>query len=297
MRVTDRTVAVIIVTFNGMKWIEKCLKSVSDSLTSPKVYIVDNGSIDGTLGFVKNKFPEHRLIETKQNLGFGKANNIGIKHAIDEGVEYIYLLNQDAYLNRTTLSNLIAFSKSNKDYGILSPLQYNGNGTKLDFNFQTIINSVDFRKCDTDEVIPVDFVMAAHWLITRQCILKVGMFDPIFAHYGEDNDYCNRVRYHNLKIGIVKNVVGYHDREDRKFDIEKKINQMYRSGIAILTNINFSLVHSIGSFLHFSFRLLIRYRKYWNYSFWKQVYGLNHFIFSNFGKILKRRKENKIQGI
>jgi GT2 family glycosyltransferase len=289
-------VSVIIVTFNGAKWIDNCLKSVYESDIPVDVIIIDNDSNDNTLDIIRSNYERAKVFSTGENLGFGKANNIGIAHAINSGAEYIYLLNQDAYVEISTIRELIVLSKRNIDYGILSPIQLNGIGTKYDYNFKNIIETIDSTP-HKEPLVAVNFVMAAHWLITRHCISKVGMFDPIFAHYGEDNDYCNRVRYHDMKIGIANDVVAYHDREDRKFDIEKKINQMYRSGIAILTNINFSLVHCIGSFLHFSFRLLIRYRKYWNYSFWKQVYSLNYFIFSNFRAILKRRKENKIQGI
>src|SRR5690554_1881580 len=112
---------VIVVTYNGMQWIDKCIESIHSSSIKLKTIIFDNGSTDGTIDFIKNNFTNIELIESKKNLGFGAANNIGIKKAFEEGADYVFLLNQDAWLETNTIEELLKISNQKKDYFILSP--------------------------------------------------------------------------------------------------------------------------------------------------------------------------------
>src|SRR5690606_13062229 len=107
---------IIIITFNAIKWLDKCL---SDCKNYP-IIIVDNGSVDGTLQFINDNFPSTILLSQPSNLGFGKANNLGIKHALEQGAEYVFLLNQDAFLQDGCIDELISVHKQNPEYGILS---------------------------------------------------------------------------------------------------------------------------------------------------------------------------------
>lgn len=217
-----KDIFIIIVTYNGKKWIHKCLKT-----TKPfPVIVVDNDSQDGTVELIKSHFPEVVLFEQKENLGFGRANNTGISYALKKGAEYIFLLNQDAYLQENCIRRLIEVQKKNPDYGILSPIHLNGLGDRLDRNFANYIGfnaNADFYsdyilKKALSEVYTVPFVNAAGWLISRKCLEIIGGFDPIFFHYGEDDNYCQRVKYHGLKIGVVPETFLRHDRENKKLE-------------------------------------------------------------------------------
>ncbi|GAA3571925.1 glycosyltransferase family 2 protein [Snuella lapsa] len=211
----DVSVSVIIVTYNGMKWIHKCLASCK----AYDIIVVDNNSTDGTVRFIQENYPLVKLIQQTENLGFGAANNIGISYAINEGVDYVFLLNQDAYLQEDAIENLIAIHKKHPEYGILSPLQFNGNGSSFDRNFSYFLAYDKNKQFYFDAVInnlgdiyEVPFVNAASWLISRSTIKLIGGFDPIFFHYGEDDNYCQRVIYNKLKIGVVPSSVVWHDR-------------------------------------------------------------------------------------
>ena len=87
-------VFVLIITYNAEKWIEFCLGSLKDSTIPITPLIVDNNSNDKTVSLIKEKYPEAIILANNQNLGFGKANNIGIKYAIEKGFDYVFLLNQ-----------------------------------------------------------------------------------------------------------------------------------------------------------------------------------------------------------
>ena len=230
----------IIVTYNGMKWLDQCLSSVKKSTIPSDLFIVDNGSTDGSIEYIKKNYPEAIFIESKENLGFGKANNIGLRQAAKNNYEYVYLLNQDAWIEPDTFEKLIKVSENNPDYGILSPLQVNKEKTRLDKNFSHWIPSSMSSDlcCDQElkDVYETKFTMAAHWFIPVDKLKVVGGFSPAFRHYGEDNNLIDRMRFRDYKIGIVPDTMGVHDREDRSLSKEKKQYLSYVLTIAMLNN-------------------------------------------------------------
>jgi len=238
------SVLVIIVTYNGMKWIDKCLGSL-EAITIPhNIYVVDNGSTDGTQDYIKEHFPQTIFVQSPKNLGFGKANNLGLKYAIKHEYDYVYLLNQDAWLMTGTLEKLIDIQNKNPEYGILSPFQMQANMCKLDthfvkdvciYNNPYLLSDFYFQKQET--IYDVPFVMAAHWLISKDCLSKVGGFSPTFPHYGEDDNYCDRVLYHGFRIGIVPACKAVHDRADREETKERSIYMNYIRGLVLSSNI------------------------------------------------------------
>lgn len=216
---------IIIATYNAMPWLSKCVESTK----SYDVVVVDNNSTDGTVNFIKENYPSITILPQKENTGFGAANNIGISHALRQGADYVFLLNQDAYLAEDTIEKLIEVHKKNDNFGILSPIHLNGKGDRLDQNFSNYLNydaNPDFYsdfvlKKSLSTVYEVPFVNAAGWLISKNCLETIGGFDPIFFHYGEDDNYCQRVLFHGLKIGVVPQVFIKHDRETRIFKQEQ----------------------------------------------------------------------------
>lgn len=214
-------VSIIIVTYNAMPWLKTCLESINYKLY--KVLVIDNNSLDGTVDFIKESFPEIELYPQRSNLGFGKANNIGIGIALKSNADYVFLLNQDAYLEKNTLEVLINVHQKNRSFGILSPVHTNVEKNKLDANFSKYISfdknenfySDIVLELEKRDVYAVPFVNAAGWLIPRKILTNVGGFDPMFYHYGEDNNYCQRVLFHGYKIGVVPDSHMVHDRENR----------------------------------------------------------------------------------
>ncbi len=212
-------VYVVIVTYNGMKWIEECLKSIFESSIPLSIIVIDNNSSDGTTTFIKNNFAEVILFEQTANLGFGKANNLGLSYALKQNADFAFLLNQDAFLEKYTVEKLIKVSKESKEYGILSPIQLDYSGKKLEYYFSKFMGEdssesfySDFvLNNDLKSVYEVSFIQAAAWLLPIDTIKKIGGFDPIFYHYGEDNNYCQRLGFHKMKIGVVPNTFIRHD--------------------------------------------------------------------------------------
>lgn len=138
----DYKVFVIIVTYNGMAWIEKCLLSIRQSEFPLSTIIIDNGSQDGTQAFINNNFPEVDFVQSEKNIGFGAANNKGVSIAIKQGATHVFLLNQDTHIYPNTIGELLKIYSENKILAVLSPIHLNDAGDKLDsnFNFISVLN-------------------------------------------------------------------------------------------------------------------------------------------------------------
>ena len=104
-------VLVIVVTYNGMKWLDRCLGSVEGA----HIFVVDNDSTDGSADYIHGHFPQVKLIRSAENLGFSKANNLGFEYALKKGYDYVYLLNQDAWLATGALETLVAAADSHPE--------------------------------------------------------------------------------------------------------------------------------------------------------------------------------------
>lgn len=215
-------VSVVIVTYNGSKWVEPCFASLRASTIPLHTIVIDNGSTDDTLAQIEARFPEVQIVRTGKNLGFGKANNVGMELVYQQGADYVFLLNQDAWIEPDAVAHLVAVQRAHPDYGVISPMHMNGAGDALDDGFSNYIAPNKCRGLYSDiffgkagALYEVPFVNAAAWLMTRACLEKVGGFSPSFFHYGEDDNYTHRLQYHRLKLGVAPGARISHDREQR----------------------------------------------------------------------------------
>ena len=215
---------VIIVTYKGRRWYDQCFSSLRRSTIPVQTVVIDNASNDGSVEYIKKHYPEIHLIESKENLGFGRANNVAMRYALDHGCDYVFLLNQDAWVEPDTFEKLVEIHQCHPEYGLLGPVQVNAEKTKvLDGVVKFLVNPdnvnldlfSDLIMGDVDEVYPVAEISAAAWLLPRKTLETVGGFDPIFLHYGEDWNYLSRVLYHKLKVGLTPHVKVVHDCEER----------------------------------------------------------------------------------
>jgi len=253
-----KKVLVIVVAYNGMRWLERCLGSVSGAAD---IFVVDNDSTDGSADFVQAHFPSARLVHSADNLGFSAANNLGMEYAMKRGYDYVYLLNQDAWLEEGALDLLVAAAEAEPSFAVLSPLQMTPGYVSFDRQFGKLYKHSGSkgvggaaRGMDASAVsggavtsavsggaaVPVSRVMAAHWLVSVEAIRKIGLFNTeLFPLYGQDDDWCNRARYHGYRVGIVPQARAVHDRASRTESKERIMDRNYRIGSLVrLCNIN-----------------------------------------------------------
>lgn len=210
-------VLVIIVSYNFERWMEKCLGSLQASEMPVDVVVIDNASSDNTVSRIRNEYPWVHLIANKDNLGFGKANNIGLSLALSLSYKGVFLLNQDAWIEQDVIKTLSQASDSRTEFGILSPLHFTGKGDKLDPGFAHYVEEASTG----NGLIQTPFINAAIWYLPTEVVKAVGGFSPLFYHYGEDKDYVNRLHFHGYKVGYIDTIRGYHDREYRPVTREK----------------------------------------------------------------------------
>ena len=214
----------IIVTYKGQQWYDRCFSSLRRSTIPIEIVVVDNASNDGTVEYLKNKYPEIHIIESSFNLGFGQANNKGIRYSLDHGCDYVFLLNQDAWIEPDSIRLLIDVHLQHKEYGVLSPIHLTPDRNHIEKG--ALIYADDFRTTDRTlfedmyfnrmyDVYNTSYINAAAWLIPREILNTVGGFDPIFFHYGEDDNYMRRVIYHGFKIGICPLSKIVHDCDNK----------------------------------------------------------------------------------
>jgi GT2 family glycosyltransferase len=205
----DPFISIIIVTYNGADYIINCLRSVKEQLydkRSVEIIAVDNASKDKTPEIIENTFRDVYIIRNKKNIGFGRANNIGIKKSKGE---YVVLLNQDSLVDKNWLSVLIKTMEENHNAGCCGAEEYSydmyGKITKAAKRVKKCLwmgcGSIIFRKKALDEV---------------------GLFDPYYFMYMEDVDLVWRIKAKGWKILQNYQALWFHKGKERRVDLSEK---------------------------------------------------------------------------
>src|ERR671930_1813111 len=198
-------VSVVVVTYNALPWLERCLESVRPYET----IVVDHGSTDGTLELVRRRFPQARLIE-EGNSGLGAGSNTGMRVATGD---YFLLLNSDAWAVGDAVDRLVAFAEQHPEAAIVGPKLLNPDGSlqRSVRGFPTLwrltteyfflrklaprsraLNAFYAGGFDHDEVSGAEFLMGACLLVRREAADTVGLFDEDFFMFSEETDWCYR---------------------------------------------------------------------------------------------------------
>ncbi|WP_413533400.1 glycosyltransferase family 2 protein [Empedobacter brevis] len=206
----DIIVSVIIVNYNGKKYIKNCFDSLQEQLSnlSYEIILVDNNSSDDSVDYIKDNYPEVKVIESDENLGFGSGNNLGVTYA--QG-KYVLLFNNDTIL-LNPINEGISFLENNIDVGILGIKMIDAKKNYLQSAgiFPNYINMIIFKKLfiNTEEftsgnfkqnVYNVDWVSGAFMLLKKQLYEEINGFDKDYFMYVEDVDFCKKIADKNLK--------------------------------------------------------------------------------------------------
>lgn len=244
-------VFVIIVTYNALHrgWIDHCMASLAASTVPVAPVIIDNGSTDGTRDYVPVHFPDAVWLPQDKNLGFGQANNKGIRYALEQDADYVLLLNQDATIAPDSVAHMTEACAGNR---LVSPLQLNGDGTRLDFIFKEkllLTRSSLFDDIFAGQPIQEAYVggdySAACWMLPTRIIREIGGFNPIFFHYGEDDNYLHRLQYHGFEVALAAKARMFHDREMHGNQAAFNKNAYRREMLCEACDINISLLKFI----------------------------------------------------
>jgi len=215
--------SIIIVSYNTTQELEACLRSVFESVGkfNFEVIVVDNKSLDNSVSMTIKNFPEVILIENKENYGFAKAVNQGLK--IAKG-NYFLLLNPDTKVVNNAIEKLVDFAKKQQNLGAVGSKLLNPDGSPQAscYNLPSVKNAVleywfgkkgSYEKYlpNLQEPVKVEAVVGAVMLIPRSSIEKIGFFDEKYFMYFEDLDWCRRAKSKGLKIFWYPHVNFIHE--------------------------------------------------------------------------------------
>lgn len=229
-------VAVIVLTYNGEDYVDKCLSSLRHVYDSddyePRVIVVDNASEDRTKEIVRERYPSARLIEGGVNAGFAEGNNIGMRAALEWGADYVYLLNQDASASVGFLSEALKVAESDKKTGsvqsliLLEPDRNLINSSGNAIHFLGLGYSMDYRRpleeWKNEGVKEIAYASGAGVLYASGALGEVGLFDGDLFLYHEDLDLGWRMR-----IAGYKNVLAPDSRVYHQYEFSKSITKYY----------------------------------------------------------------------
>lgn len=215
--------SIIIVSWNVRRLLEECLKSLYDSINGLtfEVFVVDNASSDQSVEMVRSKFRDVCLIANSENVGFGRANNQALE--MSRG-KYVLFLNPDALVLKGCVEELVDFLERHPTVGMVGPELVNGRN-KLLFNWsrlslrgitEFVVERLVSTLTRTHPVVlfkasrAVKWLTGACWMVRRELIDQVGSFDENLFMYGEEPDFCYRVRKAGWKIYFLRHVCITH---------------------------------------------------------------------------------------
>jgi len=213
-------VSVIIVSWNTQQHLLNCLNSIRKSKNyTEEIIVVDNASTDGSCYAVESQFPQVRLIRNAENLGFAKANNVGVHESRGR---YLCLVNSDIIVLDNCIGGLMKFMDENPSVGMAGPRVLNPDRTlqvscrhfpsvwnnlcqALGLNYvfpkSALFSEPLMQYWSHDVQRKVDVLSGCFWMVRRAALDKVGLLDEDFFIYGEDIDWCKR--FHNAGWDVM----------------------------------------------------------------------------------------------
>lgn len=229
-------VFIIILNYNGRDTIKKCLDSVFYSdYQNFEVVVVDNDSKDGSFELAKGIFPKFHFIKNDRNVGFSKGNNVGIRFALEKMADYIFLLNNDAVMEKDTLSGLVkAAEKEKGKAGIFSPLIYNREnkiwfaGGRIKWLQMKTIHEIHVS--EKNHPYKTNYISGCAMLVEKEVFKKIGLFSEDYFLYYEDADFCVRARKNGFECMIIPSAKLTHF-EKSESDLSNKLYWLVISGL------------------------------------------------------------------
>jgi GT2 family glycosyltransferase len=267
-------IAIIIVNWNGKKLLGNCLESLKNQTEKNfRIILVDNGSADESVSFVRANYPEVEIIELSENTGFAKANNIGIKRALEDGeIKYIIALNNDTKLETDFIQKIIECAKNRPGFGSIQPKVLNFDGTKIDcagilVSFEMSAQNRGYDEIDKGQYETGTEIFggsACAVLYSKEALEKAKLpennyFDEDYFAYYEDVDLAWRMRLIGLKsyycpeaeVWHIHSATGVKYSPFKKFYLHR--NQYYN----IIKNLPFGMMLKAILFMPIRYLLVL----------------------------------------
>ena len=218
---SQKKVYIILLNWNNEEDTIECIQSLEEiNYGNYKIIIVDNGSEIESVLKIEKQYPEMKIIKNKENLGFAGGNNVGIKYAIEDGADYVLLLNNDTTVEKDFLKKLVEAGELNKKNGLLgSKTNYHSEPNRIWFaggkvswmkNKGMHIGLDEIDNGQYDKIKEVDYLTGCCLLIKREVIEKIGVLEEDYFLYYEDTDFSLRAKNVGYKIMYIPESKIYH---------------------------------------------------------------------------------------
>ena len=189
---TIKDITIVIATYKSEEKIENCINSINPNI---KIIIVENSNNKKFQADIQNKFSNVKCILANDNLGYGKANNIGLKNV---ETKYSLILNPDTILKKNTINNFLAFLEKNINFALLGPLQ------------EKKLSVLDIQKQNNINLFEVEYIKGFAMFLNMKKFKNIGFFDENLFLFLEEIDLCRRVKKINEKIFVDENIKIFH---------------------------------------------------------------------------------------
>ncbi len=282
-------ISIVIVSYNVKEFLRGAILSVQRSLEAGgltgEILVVDNDSADGSAAMVQVEFPNVRIHALKENLGFGRANNLAMREATGD---YLLLLNPDTIVGEDTLRTMFDFMREHPEAGLAGCKLLNGDGSfqiscrrgfpspwasfsKLFglsrlFPKSPLFAQYNLTHLPVDQTYEIDALSGAFMLLSRQAYKATNGFDEDYFMYGEDLDLCFRTKKAGFKVFYVPTTATIHFQgESTKRSAINEINVFYEAMHIFVkksyrSSRIFSALLRLGIFLRTVIALLKKYR-------------------------------------
>lgn len=209
---TEPTVGILILNHNGQKWLPPLLDSLRQSTYGNKrIYLVDNGSEDGSVQTILDFYPEVGIIRMAGNLGYPAAYNLAMPYAFLDGCEYVIWSNTDILVEPDCIERLVYAGESDPSVGVIGPgLLAWGSSDIHPYLIGNVPHLLPALRARAAAPIDVDWVEGSFPMIKRKCIEKIGPLDPFLLIGWEDADFCCRARYNGWRVVLAPDALVHH---------------------------------------------------------------------------------------
>lgn len=217
----------VILNTNRREDTLECLASLAqNTYQHHHVIVLDNSSSDGSVTAIRSAFPSVQIIELVENLGYAGNNNVGIKAAVDQGADWVFVLNEDTILAPDCLACLVKTGESDPQIGIVGPMVYHHDepsviqsaGGKLGRYWESIhLGQNDPDRGQFNQPHRVDWISGCGIMVRRAAIEQVGMIDERYFYYWEETEWCVRVGKGGWKVMHVPAAKMWHKGVQRDY--------------------------------------------------------------------------------
>lgn len=209
------SVHVIVVNYNGWQHAEKCLASLARSeYPALRVLVVDNGSTDGSVARLRERFPELDILEIEHNVGFTAANNAGARRALAARPDYLWFLNNDTTVDSRALCELVAVAEADAGVGAAASVLYHMRDPNAvqawGGGFVRLWGGTADMYLAPVPAARLHFLAGTSLLVRRAAIERVGLLDERYFMYWEDTDFCFRLRGAGWRLAVADRSKVWH---------------------------------------------------------------------------------------